>query len=77
MNGGYWKNTTLYGGEQAMVKVQPPRAVLEADTKSEAETAQLVYKNLDAAQLAIMKKVLFNSESFTYFSWAKSKGLLG
>jgi hypothetical protein len=77
MNGGYWQRRQLPSGETALVQVYPPKEVIEAEQMGNAELSQMMYRTLEGETAALMKKVAFNPEAFTYYSWAKRKGYLG
>lgn len=75
-DGGYWQRRTLPTNEIALVQVQPPKEVIEADRMGSAQISNMMFRSLEGETQALMKKVAFNPEAFTYYGWAKRKGFL-
>jgi len=76
INDTYYQRRVLPSGETALVPTRPPAEVMEAERMGNAEISQMMMRNLEGETAALIKKVAFNPEAFTYFAWAKRKGYL-
>ena len=76
MNGKYYQNRQLSSGEMALVEMIPPPAVVEAEKGGNAQVSSMMFRGLEGETLALLRKVAFNPEAFTYFTWVKRHGFL-
>ena len=76
INDTYYQRRVLPSGETALVPTKPPAEVMEAERMGNAEISQMMIRNLEGETAALIKKVAFNPEAFTYYSWAKRKHYL-
>ena len=60
----------------ALVEMKPPQAVLQAEKGGNAQISSMMFRGLEGESLALLRKVAFNPEAFTYFTWVKRHGFL-
>jgi len=70
MNGAYWQRQKLPTGQLALVQVQSPKEVIEAEQLGNTEVSSLMYRTLKVRRQPV-KEV-----AFTYLSWVKMKSFL-
>jgi len=76
MNSGYWQRQKLSTGQTALIQVEVPKDVMEAERQGSTQISNMMYNSLEGETATLTKKVAFNPEAFTNFSWAMRKGFL-
>ena len=68
INGKYYQNRQLPSGEMALVEKKPPPAVLAVERGGSSQVSDIMFRGLEGETLALLRKVAFNPEAFTYFT---------